>query len=81
MNERTVTMVTLLSFTGEEGFMRRGRRFLASKSRAEFLSKPIKGERQALAQVLYETQVKTEPAQETKTEEVKIKKKRKKKEK
>lgn len=68
MNERTVQMVALLSFTGEEGFMRRGRRFLVSKSRAEFLSNPIKGERQALAQVLYDT-MKPVSVIETKSQE------------
>ena len=52
--------------------MRRGQRFLASKSRAEFLSNPIKGERQALARVLYETQL-AAPVQETKEETIKPK--------
>lgn len=62
---RIVQCIALLSFTGEEGSLRVGMRFLTTKTRADWLSEPIKGQRPALAKILYETQTE-QPQVETK---------------
>lgn len=62
---RVVQCVALLSFTGEEGSLRAGMRFATTKTRADWLSQPIKGQRPPLAKILYDT-TSTQPQVETK---------------